>query len=407
MRKHLWQLQLLLITILITIIGSILRRRSNRESFVNTIGIDPSASKDENGLFNGTISVKQVRNNVVGNSKLTDAQGNVVLQPDINGNIQLQGDTSVKGNLSTNGDMSGNKITGNQLCVGDTCADPKAFKTMASTRNGRYVLADQPLVLRGDTDGNHVLQWDGRYDGPRLDGWRSGRLGTTSGGEKESLLWDGDKVTVKRQLCVDDQCMTQDDVRRFKNPVLPTPTTSVANDQTFEFGAGVQGKQRDAGKIRYGGWDSKALNIIGAGQDGQTRVTRIWDALQLRDAYITQDGDWVNISGDRNDPNMYSKGLAARSLWASDNIMVGDTIDLKGNEIKVGGSSLSSDKLCIGGVCIDKSHLEMLTGQRSLAIKRWDNDFTLGIDNGGNYFRTTNFFCGGNGCYEKLKIHKH
>lgn len=56
---------------------------------------------------------------------------------------------------------------------------------------------------------------------------------------------------------------------------------SIPNDTSVEFGAKVGGKEVNAGKIRYGGWDSGALNIVGAGDNGFNRKVRVWDKLQI------------------------------------------------------------------------------------------------------------------------------
>lgn len=64
----------------------------------------------------------------------------------------------------------------------------------------------------------------------------------------------------------------------------------VPNDASIEFGAGVSGKEVNAGKIRYGGWDGGALNIVGAGGNGQFRNVRLWDKLQVGPLEIQEDG---------------------------------------------------------------------------------------------------------------------
>jgi hypothetical protein len=383
MSKLMWQIQLLLIVAIIAVVGSLMHSYK-RETFENSgipVGPASSVTFDQNGVINGSISVLQPHNKI-GNSYLSDDKGNIILQPDNGGNVQLQGDTTIRGNVSTFG-----KVSGNHLCVGNACADPTIFTKMMTPPSGQYVLNEQPVVLRNNGDLNHVLQYDSKYDGPRLDGWRSGRLGTTSSGQKESLSWDSNKVTVRNQLCVEDQCVTKDDVRRLKNPAAPT--ASVANQDAFEFGAGIPGKEINAGKIRYGsGWDTGALNIVGAGPTAGTRVTRVWDGLKIGQAIFRQDDDWVRITKDINNKDAYDKGLAAKNLFASDDVYVGK-------------------KLCIDGTCIDKSHLQMLTGEKSLAIKRANNNWGLGIDNFGNIFRTTNWGCsGGDGCFENLRIMK-
>ena len=45
----------------------------------------------------------------------------------------------------------------------------------------------------------------------------------------------------------------------------------ITGANTLEFGAGVSGKQGDAGKIGYAVWDNDSLNIVGAGTKAEGR----------------------------------------------------------------------------------------------------------------------------------------
>jgi hypothetical protein len=65
---------------------------------------------------------------------------------------------------------------------------------------------------------------------------------------------------------------------------------SIPNDVSVEFGAKVGGKEVNAGKIRYGGWDSGALNIVGAGDNGVNRKVRLWDKLQVGPLEVQENG---------------------------------------------------------------------------------------------------------------------
>lgn len=64
----------------------------------------------------------------------------------------------------------------------------------------------------------------------------------------------------------------------------------IPNDTTIEFGGGVNGKEINAGKIRYGGWDGGALNIVGAAGDASNRTVRVWDKLQVGPLEVQADG---------------------------------------------------------------------------------------------------------------------
>lgn len=74
-------------------------------------------------------------------------------------------------------------------------------------------------------------------------------------------------------------------ILRIKNNNVTIP-----NDVSVEFGAKVGGKEVNAGKIRYGGWDNNALNIVGAGGTGVNRRVRVWDKLQVGPLEVQEDG---------------------------------------------------------------------------------------------------------------------
>ena len=60
--------------------------------------------------------------------------------------------------------------------------------------------------------------------------------------------------------------------------------SSLSGTNTFEWGAGVSGKEQNAGKIGYSTWSTgtnDALDIVGAGTTGSNRSVRIWDRLGI------------------------------------------------------------------------------------------------------------------------------
>ena len=65
---------------------------------------------------------------------------------------------------------------------------------------------------------------------------------------------------------------------------------SIPNDVSVEFGANISGKEVNAGKIRYGGWDGGVLNIVGEGDNGVNRKVRVWDKLQVGPLEVQEDG---------------------------------------------------------------------------------------------------------------------
>jgi hypothetical protein len=72
---------------------------------------------------------------------------------------------------------------------------------------------------------------------------------------------------------------------------LKVPGMGITGSNALEFGAGVGGKQVDAGKIGYEKFTTDALDIVGAGTDGSNRKIKFW-----AEGGATFDGS-LNVSG--------------------------------------------------------------------------------------------------------------
>ena len=68
--------------------------------------------------------------------------------------------------------------------------------------DGIFSLQDNQLRFRDNSDGNHYIGFSGAIDGPRVQGFQGGQLGTGEGGEKTSLTWNKDGVNVNGQVCI-------------------------------------------------------------------------------------------------------------------------------------------------------------------------------------------------------------
>ena len=70
---------------------------------------------------------------------------------------------------------------------------------------------------------------------------------------------------------------------------------TVTGRNTIEFGTGVDGKYKDAGKIGYGTFDDgKSLNIVGAGKSSNNRMVRVWDNLIINGRNTIEFGTGVD-----------------------------------------------------------------------------------------------------------------
>lgn len=283
--------QLLFVIVVVAVLATHFRVFQVNELYSNPI--QGAQGSDKNVILTGTIGALGAPH-YIGLSQFPDSTGKIVIQPGLKSDKNGSGSNEIE--------LNGPTILSDTLCfktpdpitkqVTNRCYNARTLDAMGANE-GKYVLNEQKLHLKGRQDENNVLEWNREEDGPRLTGWRSGALGTTERGYIEAMRWDKDGVRLK-------------------------------GDREIEFGAG-ETKERSAGKIKYGGdWDKNALNIVGAGQEGKTRVTRVWDALKINDAIFRQDGDWVSIIGNKDDPHSYNKGLKAKNLWAHDKLCIND-----------------------------------------------------------------------------------
>ena len=85
----------------------------------------------------------------------------------------------------------------------DWVGDGKNYLRGDTVVDGGLSLQDNPMFIRGQGDANHVLQWTGAADGPRLTGCQGGQLNTVCGGEKNALSWDiSGTVNIPGKLCI-------------------------------------------------------------------------------------------------------------------------------------------------------------------------------------------------------------
>lgn len=128
-------------------------------------------------------------------------------------------------------------------------------------------LSNNPLNLRGTAaapDANHGLTYSATPDGPRLFGFGGGMLG--SGTTTTALRWDN----AGRVRIGDGTAPGTDYVLDVNGDV------GVRAANTLEFGAGVSGKEANAGKIAYNAFGSGALDIVGAGTNSTNRKIKLW-----------------------------------------------------------------------------------------------------------------------------------
>ncbi len=150
--------------------------------------------------------------------------------------------------------------------------------------NGAATLAmnNNHIRLRSAGDHQYGLAYRSKFattepDGPVLWGFKGGALATVAGGKSEedavkkvALIWSQENVAVYGGLTVTHDATFRKSLTVEGDATLSGPA-KITGANTLEFGAGVSGKQGDAGKIGYAVWDKDSLNIVGAGTKAEGR----------------------------------------------------------------------------------------------------------------------------------------
>jgi hypothetical protein len=96
----------------------------------------------------------------------------------------------------------------------------------------------------------------------------------------------------------------------------------VAGAMATEYGAGIAGKQADAGKIGYQTFTAGALDIVGAGTTAGQRIVKLWDNTHIvgyvgSEAYTSQSSGWrINSAGAADFRYVFVDEMHAKSFIA-------------------------------------------------------------------------------------------
>jgi hypothetical protein len=192
----------------------------------------------------------------------------------------------------------------------------------------------------------HGMKYRSTEDGPFVHGWAGGALGTVQdGSEKLALSWDRNNnvdikgnLNIKGTATVNGQPLANDVSNVLKNDAAfrasvkgdkgdsGTMTNNtgfdVNMDNAIEFGKGIDNKEINAGKIRYGVWGN-ALNIVGAGTQADINARKVNRLVQIYDSLNITNGadskgtthfnyDGTNVNYIRGDTVLDAGGLQTR-----------------------------------------------------------------------------------------------
>ena len=223
--------------------------------------------------------------------------------------------------------------------------------------------SDQNLTVTGNIVG---LSGSHQFGNSKLPD-EKGDIHLTPRLGNNSVFLNG-KTVLNNKLCFrqknnNESCFDANNIsKRTDNVQISDSGIQINNDKELEFGVG-QRKQIDAGKIRYGGWDNSALNIIGAGADGNNRKVRVWDNLCIGDACLNSadinkvknvvggpDNNWTGANFLRGDKRW------THFDWADGrNYIRGDTI--QDGTFTVNGKVNVSDNVCIRNECLNSADI--------------------------------------------------
>ncbi len=267
----------------------------------------------------------------------------ITVNDDANDSVQIWGGACAAGDCMGSGkqqhrfDAGGTAWHASQVCVGDAClspADVRQVKAAAGRGPSTGMAGKQCFELGQGVAGKEgnagKLCYAAFSDGLDIVG-----AGNTYPGRKVRV-WDnmqvGGTVSADR-VCVGNACMAPADVERvLKGPSAPAapappPTAALPGDACFEWGAGVAGKEGNAGKLCYAKF-SDGLDIVGAGRPGAARKVRVWDELQTGGVLAAAPSGFVQVrpAGARlgGTPSGWGGGVHTLDVYAQGTVAVGN-----------------------------------------------------------------------------------
>jgi hypothetical protein len=157
-----------------------------------------------------------------------------------------------------------------------------------------------------------------------------------AGAARKVRVWDdldvGGRMNA-RELCAEGTCVSSSELTKMKQvsnapppapppppPPPPPPTNKMNGADCFEFGAGVAGKEVNAGKVCYNAFNTGGLDIVGAGAPGAMRRVTVWDDLVVR-GQIRSDNRFVKMGVAPNTPHPnWGGGLHAYDVYVTGSV---------------------------------------------------------------------------------------
>lgn len=102
--------------------------------------------------------------------------------------------------------------TGN--CAGEGTLKHKFLASGDVQHEGNLAVFDKQILLRGLNDPNHYMRYEGgTVDGPRIQGFNGGQLGTRD--NRTQLSWDYNGVKVADKFCIGSTCITEANLKKL------------------------------------------------------------------------------------------------------------------------------------------------------------------------------------------------
>jgi hypothetical protein len=226
----------------------------------------------------------------------------------LNGRIgdNMFDDNSLNGGKIKDGTLSTSKLIGNIDASRITnLSIPTGFNPQRDQLSGASIQNDTITSdkiksvdfakVTGNIDGSRV---SGNIDSSKIVGNIDGsRISGNVDGSKISGNLDGSKISGNI------------DSNKIKGLPNSFPGWRVPNKDNLEFGAGIGGKQVDAGKIAYNAF-SDGLDIVGAG--GLPRKVTIWDNLEVKGSVTAN--SITSSSGANLDYEQFSRATSGRRI---------------------------------------------------------------------------------------------
>ena len=318
----------------------------------------------------------------------------------MNGNLSVTGDTTVGGNLVLDG------------------TNKWILHTPDDGRKQMYIAPTNAANNNWDWDKQSRFEADGSFFSSKVSTGGLNVTGLITNGQLQMGGNGGNNMKSTGDMVLSSENLMY---------LLPKGGVKITKDWGAQGTLAVAGDTSIGGNLTGPGIDNVKNDILNTGKDakfnsispggtdwlritGTANGTALYNGLSIADGgglFVGPANTWQKAA--IGELRVQNKDTTLTSFNHPDgyNVIRGPATYIESPvEFRKPVNLVSGQKLCIGGTCIDETHLQMLTGGRDVAFKKPETNYALSMDNSGNYQKSANYGCSGGGCFENYRLIK-